>query len=175
MNKLIWVVVILVVLVGAYAVFTKQGSQQTDQQANVLTSTTTTTPTTTPTPVSAPTPSPADQSANTNPLKQEDLTVGKGAQAKTGDKVTVQYVGTLENGTKFDSSYDHGKPFEFTLGKGEVIKGWDTGVLGMKVGGKRRLTIAPLLAYGANGFPPIIPANATLTFDIELVTVNGHK
>ena len=106
-------------------------------------------------------------------LETEDLIVGKGREAKVGDAVRVQYTGTLLNGQKFDSSYDHGgDPFKFTLGKGEVIKGWDQGVVGMKIGGKRRLRIPPDLGYGAAGSPPTIPANAGLVFEIELVSID---
>jgi FKBP-type peptidyl-prolyl cis-trans isomerase len=106
-------------------------------------------------------------------LEIQDLSPGSGREAKTGDTVLVQYTGTLMNGTKFDSSYDHGgDPFKFTIGKGEVIKGWDQGVVGMKVGGKRRLRIPPDLGYGANGSPPAIPPNAGLSFDIELVSID---
>ena len=106
-------------------------------------------------------------------LETDDKVVGSGREAKTGDTVHVQYTGTLMNGTKFDSSYDHGgDPFKFTIGKGEVIKGWDEGVVGMKIGGKRRLRIPPSLGYGAKGSPPSIPANAGLVFDIELVSVD---
>lgn len=104
-------------------------------------------------------------------LKSEDLVVGSGALAESGRKVSVHYTGTLTDGSKFDSSLDRGRPFSFVLGAGSVIKGWDQGVLGMKVGGKRRLTIGPDLAYGARGFPPVIPANATLIFEIELLDV----
>jgi FKBP-type peptidyl-prolyl cis-trans isomerase FkpA len=106
-------------------------------------------------------------------LITDDVTVGTGAEAKTGDKVKVQYTGTLMNGVKFDSSYDHepAEPFEFTLGQGQVIKGWDQGVVGMKVGGKRKLTIPSDLAYGDTGHPPTIPGKAGLKFDVELVAV----
>lgn len=106
-------------------------------------------------------------------LEIDDTKVGTGREAKTGDTVHVQYTGTLMNGTKFDSSYDHGgDPFKFTIGQGQVIKGWDQGVVGMKVGGKRRLTIPSDLGYGANGSPPKIPGNAGLIFDIELVSID---
>jgi FKBP-type peptidyl-prolyl cis-trans isomerase FkpA len=104
-------------------------------------------------------------------LKSEDLVVGSGAEASSGQKVSVHYTGTLTDGSKFDSSLDRGKPFEFVLGAGRVIKGWDQGVAGMKVGGKRRLTIPSDLAYGSRGFPPVIPADATLIFEIELLGV----
>jgi FKBP-type peptidyl-prolyl cis-trans isomerase len=110
---------------------------------------------------------------NPTSLESEDVTTGSGRAANTGDTVHVQYTGTLLDGTKFDSSYDHGgDPFKFTLGKGEVIKGWDQGVVGMKVGGKRRLRIPPELAYGERGSPPTIPPNAGLVFDIELVSID---
>jgi FKBP-type peptidyl-prolyl cis-trans isomerase len=101
-----------------------------------------------------------------------DLKVGTGAAAAKGSKVKVQYTGwLLEEGSKFDSSYDHGSPFEFTLGAGNVIKGWDQGVAGMKVGGKRQLRIPPDLGYGYRGQPPVIPRNAYLIFDVELLDV----
>jgi FKBP-type peptidyl-prolyl cis-trans isomerase FkpA len=103
-------------------------------------------------------------------FKAEDVVVGTGKEAKAGDKVKVNYTGTLTNGTEFDSSV--GKdPFTFTLGKGEVIKGWDKGVEGMKVGGKRKLTIPHDLGYGDRGSPPKIPPRATLLFDVELLDV----
>jgi peptidylprolyl isomerase len=103
-------------------------------------------------------------------LKVEDLIEGDGAAAKTGDKVSVQYVGVLfSNGKQFDASWDNDKkPFEFTLGSGQVIAGWDQGIVGMKVGGRRKLTIPPDMAYGAQGQPPSIPANATLVFEVDL-------
>jgi len=107
------------------------------------------------------------------PTKLEivDELVGKGREAKTGDTVRVHYTGTLLNGKKFDSSRDRDEPFEFKLGEGGVIKGWDQGVPGMKVGGKRKLTIPQELAYGEAGHPPSIPAKAALKFDVELVEV----
>jgi len=101
----------------------------------------------------------------------EELREGNGAEARAGNHVTVHYVGTLTNGQKFDSSRDRGQGFGFRLGAGEVIPGWDQGVAGMKVGQMRRLTISPDLAYGARGFPPVIPPNSTLVFEVELLAV----
>lgn len=103
-------------------------------------------------------------------LKIEEIKVGEGAEAKGGDVVSVHYSGTLTDGTKFDSSYDRNEPFEFTLGAGQVIEGWDKGVAGMKVGGKRKLTIPPSLGYGENAIGPI-PANSILVFEVELLEV----
>ncbi len=108
---------------------------------------------------------------NMDGLKIEDLKTGTGAEAVSGKKVTVNYLGTLTNGKKFDSSYDRGTPFTFNLGAGEVIKGWDQGVVGMKVGGKRKLTIPPELGYGERGAGSSIPPNATLIFEVELLKV----
>ncbi|MGB6384754.1 MAG: FKBP-type peptidyl-prolyl cis-trans isomerase [Terriglobales bacterium] len=104
-------------------------------------------------------------------LEYWDIKVGTGAVAQTGQHVTVDYTGWLTNGKKFDSSVGTGKPFELMLGAGQVIKGWDEGIVGMKVGGKRQLHIPPDLAYGEKGFSTVIPPNATLVFDVRLVDV----
>lgn len=104
-------------------------------------------------------------------LKYEDLQAGDGDEAAAGNRVTVHYTGWLLDGDKFDSSVDRSEPFVFTLGKGMVIRGWDEGVAGMKVGGKRRLTIPPQLGYGSQGAGGVIPPNATLVFDVELLAV----
>lgn len=100
-----------------------------------------------------------------------DEKAGSGIEAVAGKKVTVNYVGTLTDGTKFDSSFDRNQPFSFNLGAGEVIKGWDEGLIGMKVGGKRKLTIPPSMGYGAAGAGGVIPPNATLIFEVELLKV----
>ena len=104
-------------------------------------------------------------------LQIETVRPGNGAEAKTGNRVTVHYVGTLTDGKKFDSSRDRGQGFKFTLGKGEVIKGWDQGVAGMKIGEVRKLTIPAHLGYGARGAGDAIPPNADLIFEVELFKV----
>lgn len=104
-------------------------------------------------------------------LKMEDISVGTGREVKSGDTVVMHYKGTLTDGTKFDSSYDRGEPFVTEIGVGQVIKGWDQGVPGMKVGGKRKLTIPSDLGYGATGAGGVIPPNATLIFEVELVEI----
>ncbi|MEK7193573.1 MAG: FKBP-type peptidyl-prolyl cis-trans isomerase [Patescibacteria group bacterium] len=103
-------------------------------------------------------------------VTKEDILVGIGEEAKIGDTVSVHYLGMLTDGKKFDSSYDRKTPFEVTIGAGQVIKGWEEGIPGMKVGGKRKLTIPPSLGYGANGNGPI-PPNSTLIFQVELLSI----
>lgn len=104
-------------------------------------------------------------------LQYVDLTPGAGAAPRSGQTVVVHYTGWLADGKKFDSSRDRGQPFEFVLGRGDVIRGWDEGVATINVGGKRRLIIPPNLAYGASGAGGVIPPNATLTFEVELLSV----
>jgi FKBP-type peptidyl-prolyl cis-trans isomerase len=115
---------------------------------------------------------PSKQVSLPDGLRYTDTVVGRGPVAKAGETVRVHYVGTLTNGTKFDSSRDRNEPFSFPLGAGRVIKGWDEGVAGMRVGGRRRLVIPPQLGYGASGAGGVIPPNATLIFDVELLGID---
>jgi len=105
-------------------------------------------------------------------MKIDSITSGTGASPKPGDTVTVHYTGWLTDGTKFDSSVDRDEPFAFVLGTGQVIRGWDNGVAAMRVGDKARLTIPPELAYGEQGYPGAIPPNATLIFEVELLSIS---
>ncbi len=155
---------ILIIAGGADLLFGGKASQN----QSLATSTLSTTIVNTAEPV-------ASSSAKPQTMKDgliiQDEVVGTGEEATPGKKVTVNYVGTLTDGTKFDSSYDRNQPFSFTLGAGQVIPGWDEGVAGMKVGGKRKLTIPPSLGYGTGGVPGTIPGNATLIFEVELLKV----
>lgn len=106
-----------------------------------------------------------------NNLIIEDITIGTGAEVKKGDQILIHYLGTLEDGTKFDSSYDRDQPFDTQIGVGMLIQGWDQGIPGMKVGGKRKLTIPSELGYGARGAGALIPPNSTLIFEVELIDI----
>ena len=112
------------------------------------------------------------ESIKNNMLEIETIVEGSGVESKVGDSLTVHYTGMLEDGTKFDSSVDRGAPFNFILGIGQVIEGWEKGMEGMKVGEKRKLTIQPEYAYGERGVPGVIPPNATLIFEVELLEIN---
>jgi FKBP-type peptidyl-prolyl cis-trans isomerase len=166
-KRLIWVIVGLVVVALVAVIAFTQCSTEAEE------------------PVEEPTaesvePPPAPEETSTAPaqteevtaLEIEDLVVGEGAEAVAGSAVVVHYTGWLTDGTKFDSSVDRGQPFQFTLAQGMVIPGWDQGVEGMKVGGKRKLTIPPELGYGSQGAGGVIPPNATLVFEVELLEVN---
>jgi FKBP-type peptidyl-prolyl cis-trans isomerase len=114
---------------------------------------------------------PGEVKTTASGVKYQTLKEGAGAVAKVGQRLTLHYVGTLEDGRKFDSSRDRGEPHQFNIGVGEVVRGWDEGVPGMKIGEVRKLTIPPNAGYGAQGHPPAIPPNATLVFEIELINV----
>jgi FKBP-type peptidyl-prolyl cis-trans isomerase len=118
-----------------------------------------------------PTPTPGTEITTASGLKIQEQVVGTGAEAVQGKTVSVHYTGWLTDGTQFDSSRDSGRPIEFPLGTPGIVQGWNEGIAGMKVGGKRRLTIPPALGYGAAGRPPVIPPNATMVFEVELVGV----
>ena len=171
MTKSIFAITLIIILFGVVAfVFYKKIDNIGDTSKLGLNPTTSITPLPTPTP----TPEKNNIIQMENGLKIEDLKVGTGPEAKTGYAVAVNYLGTLENGTKFDSSYDRNEPFQFVLGAGQVIQGWDIGVVGMKVGGKRKLIIPSDLAYGERGVGPI-PPNATLVFEVELLAVQAPQ
>jgi len=139
---------LMVIVAGAYFIFSSNNVKSTEMKQQPSTS----------------------QSATSSKLKVEDIKIGTGKEVKSGDTIIIHYKGTLTDGTKFDSSYDRGTPFETQIGVGKVIQGWDKGVIGMKVGGKRKLTIPPELGYGAQAVGPI-PANSTLIFEVELIDV----
>jgi FKBP-type peptidyl-prolyl cis-trans isomerase len=166
-KKYLFATIFLVVLlvIGGIAVFSGKG-QPNNQLLATPVPTATIEATTEPTATSS-----AKPLMEVDKLIIQDEKVGTGSAAVAGKKVTVNYTGTLTDGTKFDSSYDHGTPFSFDLGAGEVIQGWDQGVVGMKVGGQRKLTIPSALGYGAQGVPGRIPGGATLIFEVELLNV----
>jgi FKBP-type peptidyl-prolyl cis-trans isomerase len=157
------IIVFLLSFVSAAMLFAQTAGQQTSTKAGTTQSTT-----------KAATPHPTAPAVLwvTTPsgLKYQDVVVGKGPQPKEGDTVVVNYTGNFTNGKVFDTSVGK-RPFEFHLGRGEVIKGWDEGVGSMHVGGKRKLLIPPDLAYGQGGYPGVIPPNSTLTFDVELLKI----
>ena len=154
MNKIVLVIITIIILIllagGVYFLTKPDASQNQQQNQNQQTST----------------------NYNIQGMKVEILKEGTGEAAKKGDVVSVHYVGTLENGTKFDSSIDRGERFSFTLGENRVIQGWELGVAGMKVGEKRKLTIPPELGYGSQAVGGVIPANSTLIFEVELFKIN---
>lgn len=160
---------IIVIVVVAFGIFfiiknTKKPAMNEESKDQTEASTTNTSPTTE-TQSSTATPAPTE-------LMMTTVKEGTGPEAKDGDIVSVNYTGYLSDGTKFDSSLDRGTPFQFTIGAGQVIKGWDIGVKGMKKGEVRKLIIPAEFGYGASGFPGVIPPNATLAFQVELMEIN---
>ena len=153
MNKNILIAIIVIILVfvifGGYFLLQKPTNTQPRKEQKI-----------------------SSENSEIQKVKIEILQEGSGEASKTGDLVTVHYIGTLENGAKFDSSIDRGTPFSFTLGQNRVIQGWELGVLGMKVGEKRKLTIPAELGYGSQGAGELIPPNATLIFEVELLKIN---
>jgi len=147
MNKIILIVLILIIIFSLFYFFSNKNKKV---EENIV---------------------PINNIQTIEGMKIETLKQGVGDEIKNGDKATVHYTGTLEDGTKFDSSLDRNQPFSFVLGAGQVIRGWDLGVLGMKVGEKRKLTIPSDLGYGSAGIGPI-PPNATLIFEVELLGIN---
>lgn len=163
MNRMRWSVLAVLALATA-------GCNEAARQSG-----TTSSPSTTTSAGATSEPAPATTGGNVHKLasglQYEDLAVGSGKMAEPGMNVSVHYTGWLTDGTKFDSSVDRGTPFVFQLGAGQVIRGWDEGVKGMRIGGKRKLTIPSDLGYGAAGAGGVIPPNATLVFDVELLDV----
>lgn len=145
-----WIIIVIIILTVAAIFFYFSKGNKYQKESDTITT--------------------VDSKQKVSDLVIEDIVVGTGTEATAGKKVTVNYKGTLTNGTQFDSSYDRGEPFSFVLGAGDVIKGWDDGVAGMLVGGSRKLTIAPNLAYGDRSVGQI-PGNSTLLFEVELLKV----
>ena len=155
MKKIIPASIIVIILIGTYFLLSKNPNQPSQDQLNDQNKLLIT---------------PTINKSMVTELKIEDINIGTGSAVKSGDTVSMNYIGTLENGTKFDSSYDRNQPFETKIGVGQVIEGWDKGIVGMQVGGKRKLTIPYQMAYGENGYGPI-PAKATLIFEVELLKI----
>jgi peptidylprolyl isomerase len=165
-------IALLAVAVVAYVLISSQSSSPTSGVAEPSPSAIAqTSPSPAPSSSASPAGKPGKEITTASGLRYLDEVVGTGKSPSPGNVVTVHYVGTLQNGTKFDSSYDHpgGQPYQFRIGAGGVIKGWDEGVMTMKEGGKRKLTVPPDLAYGPQGRPPKIPPNSTLIFEIQLL------
>jgi FKBP-type peptidyl-prolyl cis-trans isomerase len=172
-TKTIFALTLVIIFLGvAVFVFYKKSNSVGDGSKTGLN------PTASVTPLPTPTPTPENNKIiqMENGLKIEDLKIGTGTEAKAGDTISVNYVGSLENGTVFDASEKHGGPATFQIGVGQLIKGWDIGIPGMKVGGKRKLVVPPSLGYGSqNVGNGLIPPNSTLTFEVELVSVQAPK
>lgn len=173
MNKLAIVIAVVVVVAGAWYWGRKSNPSVEPMPSPTPTPEVSASPTASPSPNGSPTATPVPGKLIKLPsgLEIQTLVPGTGAEVKSGDTVAVNYLGTLTDGKKFDSSYDRGQPFAFQVGAGKVIKGWDEGLVGMKVGEKRKLIIPPSLGYGAAGAGGVIPPNATLIFEVELLAI----
>lgn len=167
MNKAITIVIVIIVIIASFFYLLSSSEQDQDVQKQDTDQITQSETSMTQDTNEEPSPVVTTDSG----LRYQILQTGNGQEAQKGDIVSVHYVGTLEDGTKFDSSIDRGSPFQFTLGVGQVIKGWDEGVAGMKIGEKRRLLVPSALGYGVNGYPPVIPGNANLIFEVELLSI----
>src|SRR3989344_5041729 len=167
-------IVLVIILAGGLGILfmLNQNNIKTDQ-LNITDQTSPTSVVSSTTPTNTPTVTPQilNTQALPNGLIIEYEIIGQGQEAKSGDTISIHYTGTFTNGVKFDSSLDRNQPFETQIGVGQVIKGWDEGVIGMKIGGKRRLTIPPSLAYGPQGITGSIPPNSTLIFELELLEI----
>ncbi|PIR42128.1 MAG: peptidylprolyl isomerase [Candidatus Yanofskybacteria bacterium CG10_big_fil_rev_8_21_14_0_10_37_15] len=162
MTKTVFAFVLIIIFVGiGIWLFDRKSADISEESQVLMTSTPVPTPTNT-------------LIKMENGLQIQDLTVGTGPEVKVGQELTMHYSGTLENGVKFDSSYDRGEPFQFLLGAGQVIQGWDLGIQGMKIGGKRKLIIPASLGYGEKGIGPI-PPNAVLIFEVELLDAQDSQ
>ncbi len=170
MIKTVFAFILIIIFVGIAAFVFYKKSNVDDTPQTSPNSTASITPLPTPTPI----PENNKIIKMENGLQIQDLKVGTGSEAKAGDTITVNYIGSLENGTVFDASAKHGGPATFQIGVGQLIKGWDIGIPGMKIGGKRKLIVPPSLGYGSrdvgNG---AIPPNSTLTFEVELLAVQA--
>ncbi len=150
-RKILWIGVGLLVIIAGYFFLTNKNASKEEPKPSLKKE--------------------INMATDSAKLVIEDIKIGDGKEVKSGDTVVMHYKGTLVDGTKFDSSYDRNEPFETQIGVGQVIKGWDQGVPGMKIGGKRKLTIPPDLGYGSTGAGAVIPPNATLIFEVELVDI----
>lgn len=154
-NNIIIVLVVLILGVGAIVLITAKDLPDKESDQNIVTTK-------------------EDQNVNMEELKIKDIETGEGEAVEEGDSVLVHYSGRLEDGTVFDSSYERDEPFPFTVGEGRVIEGWEKGLIGMKIGGKRELTIPPEMGYGEAGTPDgTIPPNSTLIFEVELIEIRS--
>ena len=179
MVKQVFIYAVIIIFVGLTAWFLVDKAKKASQVSDIGSLVSKTTDKASPSP-SAETEKPEEKENKwiklKNGLEMQDIVIGAGKEAVSGDAVAAHYIGTLANGKKFDSSYDRGQPFAFILGGGMVIKGWDLGVVGMKIGGKRKLVIPPELGYGSRDVGGgAIPPNSTLFFEIELVATETLK